>query len=73
MRILGWKDFHWDEDGDLIFQERAVASLVKHESYPDMYHIKFEWREDKTSEFFNLTWARDNARSICLKRYQETL
>lgn len=73
MRHLSHKEFNWDEDNDLIFQKRAVCSLVKHETIPAHWHLKFEWRDEKTPEFFNIFNARENARLICRKHYEETL
>jgi hypothetical protein len=72
MRILASGDFHWDSDNDLIFQKRAVCSLVKHETIPDHWHLKFDWRDEKTPEFFNIFNARENARLYSRWRYQET-
>lgn len=73
MRIPKREDFHWDEDNDLIYQGRAVCSLVKHETIPNHYHLKFEWRDEKTPEFFNIYNARENARVYCRRKQEETL
>ena len=72
MRHLKRNDFNWDDD-DLIFQERAVCSLVKHETIPKHYHLKFEWRDEKTPEFFNIFNARENARLYSAQHEQERL
>jgi len=72
MTNLSHKQFHW-EDMDLIFQDRVIASLIPHEKYEKHWHIKFEWRNEKSPEFFNIFNARENARIYCLKHYQEKL
>jgi len=61
MRILASKDFNWNKD-DLMFQSKVVCSIIKHETIPNHYHLKFCWRDEKTPEFFNIINARENAR-----------
>lgn len=70
MRHLSRKDFTWD-GYDLMFQNRAVCTLVPHESVENHWHLKFEWRDEKTPEFFNVTNARENARIYCAEHEQE--
>lgn len=72
MRHLARKDFTWD-GMDLMFQGRAVTSLVTHETIPNHYHLKFEWRDEKTPEFFNIFNARENARLYSARHVQESL
>lgn len=72
MRHLARKDFNWD-GMDLIFQRRAICSLVPHEIYANHYHLKFEWRDEKTPEFFNIFNARENARIYSSRHVQESL
>ncbi len=72
VRTTAREAFQWDADNDLIYQGRAVCSLVKHKSIPNHWHLKFEWRDEKTEEFFNIINAKENARTICRKHYEET-
>lgn len=73
MRVVAREAFQWDKDGDLIFQERAVCSLVPHKTIPNHYHLKFDWRDGPTPEFFNITNAKENARVYCRRHYEENL
>ena len=73
MRTVARQAFHWEDHKDLIFQDRIVCSLVPHAIHPNHYHLKFEWRDEPTPEFFNLTNAKDNAWTICRRHYEEKL
>lgn len=72
MRHLARKDFTWD-DLDLMFQKRAVCSLVPHKTISAHWHLKFEWRDEPTPEFFNIFNARENARIYSAQHVQESL
>lgn len=71
MRVVARDAFHW-EDLNLIFQKRTVATLIPHATFPSHWHLKFEWRDTPTPEFFNIFNARENCRLICRKHYEET-
>lgn len=76
MTIHGWNEFKWlHSHGEwyLLFNENEVARLIKHENIENHYHILFDWRKDKTPEFFNITNAKDNARSICLAKVNNNI
>lgn len=62
----GYDRFHWDADGDLIFEGRALVSLVPHENIPKHYRLKFCWRDSPTPEFFNIINAKENSMRIAL-------
>lgn len=51
----------------LYFGDRLVTELIPHDSAPKMYHLKFFWRDDKIPEYFNIIWARENARVYSLQ------
>jgi len=72
MRVVARNAFHWEGD-HLIFQGRSVCYLVKDENHKDHYHLKFEWRDEPTPEFFNIVNARENARVYCRRHIEETL
>lgn len=63
----GWNNLDW-KDNKLYFQEKLLVELIPHEIYENHYHLKFDWRDEKTPEFFNLTNAKDNSRRIALYR-----
>lgn len=65
------KDLHWEEN-KLFYQECLLAELIPHDVYENHYHLKFYWREEKTPEFFNLTNAKENARSYSLQRLPQS-
>ena len=72
MRILADKEFTWNGD-DLMFQGEVICSIVKHETVPKHWHLKFSWRDEKTPEFFNIFNARENARLYSRRHAQGSL
>ncbi len=64
----GYQNLKWVKHKDLKFGDVTMASLIPHKYYPKMYHLKFFWRDGKTPEFFNGTWAQENAVQIVLHR-----
>ena len=71
MGKLADKEFTW-RDKDLIFRGEVICSLVPHQVVPNHWHLKFQWRHDKTPEFFNIFNARENARLYSRWHAQQT-
>lgn len=72
MRTVARGAFNWN-GMDLIFQKRTVCRLIPHKTIPAHWHLKFDWKDEPTPEFFNIFNARENARNICRRKYEETL
>lgn len=60
--LLKWKGLN------LFFRKKKYVTLIPHETYPKMYYLKFFWREEKTPEYFNIIWSRENSMEILLYR-----
>lgn len=65
------KDLH-GEGNKLYFRKILLTELIPHGTIEKHYHLKFYWREEKTPEFFNIYNARENARTMSLRRLPES-
>lgn len=63
----GYDRLHWKKER-LFFEKKELVSLIPHERFDKMWYLKFSWRHDKTPEFFNIFWARENSMRISLFR-----
>lgn len=64
MTEISQEELSWLRFKDLVYKGKTVASLVLSKDYPEMYHLKFYWRDEPTPEFFNIIHARENTRRI---------
>lgn len=65
MTTIGQDRLSW-KFKKLYYKDKLLAELIPHDSYPNMWHVKFYWREDKTPEYFNLVNAKENSRIYAL-------
>lgn len=65
------RHLHWKGD-HLILKDKSVCYLVKNENYEDHWHLKFYWRDEPTSEFFNIVNAKENARLYVLQKMSQS-